>query len=32
MRAVVQRVSRAEVRVEGERVAHIGKGLLVLIG
>ncbi|ATY85413.1 D-tyrosyl-tRNA(Tyr) deacylase [Kyrpidia spormannii] len=32
MRAVVQRVSRAEVRVEGERVARIGKGLLVLIG
>ncbi|ADG05734.1 D-aminoacyl-tRNA deacylase [Kyrpidia tusciae] len=32
MRAVVQRVSRAEVRVEGERVARIGRGLLVLIG
>ncbi|MBE3552079.1 MAG: D-tyrosyl-tRNA(Tyr) deacylase [Kyrpidia tusciae] len=32
MRAVVQRVSRAEVRVEGERVARIGRGLLVLVG
>ncbi len=32
MRAVVQRVSRAEVRVDGERVAAIGAGLLVLLG
>jgi D-tyrosyl-tRNA(Tyr) deacylase len=32
MRAVVQRVSRASVDVEGERVAEIGPGLLVLLG
>jgi D-aminoacyl-tRNA deacylase len=32
MRAVVQRVSRAAVDVEGERVAEIGPGLLVLLG
>ena len=32
MRAVVQRVSRAEVRVGGEVVARIGPGLLVLLG
>lgn len=32
MRAVVQRVSRACVRVEGEEVASIGPGLLVLLG
>jgi len=32
MRAVVQRVSRAEVRVEGQVVARIGTGLLVLAG
>jgi D-tyrosyl-tRNA(Tyr) deacylase len=32
MRALVQRVSRAEVRVEGEVVARIGSGLLVLLG
>src|SRR3954454_13338383 len=32
MRAVVQRVSRAAVRVEGEEVARIGAGLLVLLG
>jgi len=31
MKAVVQRVSRAEVRVSGEIVGHIGRGLLVLI-
>lgn len=30
MRAVVQRVSRAAVRVEGETVGAIGRGLLVL--
>jgi len=32
MRAVVQRVARASVDVEGERVAAIGRGLLVLLG
>ena len=32
MRALVQRVSRAAVDVEGERLAAIGPGLLVLLG
>ncbi len=32
MRAVVQRVSRAEVRVEGEVVGKIERGLCVLVG
>jgi D-tyrosyl-tRNA(Tyr) deacylase len=32
VRAVVQRVSRASVSVEGELVARIGPGLLVLLG
>ncbi len=32
MRAVVQRVSSAEVRVEGRVAASIGAGLLVLLG
>ena len=32
MRALVQRVRRASVDVEGERVAEIGPGLLVLLG
>ena len=32
MRAVVQRVTRACVRVEGETVGHIGPGLLALVG
>ncbi|HEY7177823.1 MAG TPA: D-aminoacyl-tRNA deacylase [Gaiella sp.] len=32
MRAVVQRVSRAEVRVDGEVVGACGAGLLVLVG
>jgi D-tyrosyl-tRNA(Tyr) deacylase len=32
MRALVQRVSRAAVSVEGERVGAIGMGLLVLLG
>lgn len=32
MKAVIQRVSRAEVRVKGEVVGRIGRGLVVLIG
>jgi len=32
VRAVVQRVSRAEVRVEGAVSGSVGKGLLVLLG
>jgi len=32
MRAVVQRVHRAEVRVDGVPVATIGRGFLVLVG
>jgi len=32
MRMVVQRVSRAEVRVDGEVVGAIGRGLAVLLG
>ncbi len=32
MRAVVQRVSHAAVRIEGEVVGEIGPGLLVLLG
>jgi D-tyrosyl-tRNA(Tyr) deacylase len=32
MRAVLQRVSRAEVRLDGEAIASIGPGLLILIG
>jgi D-aminoacyl-tRNA deacylase len=32
MRALVQRVSRAAVSVDGERVSEIGPGLLVLLG
>ena len=32
MRALVQRVSRAEVTVDGERVSSIGAGMLVLLG
>ena len=32
MRALVQRVSHAAVDVDGERVAEIGAGLLVLLG
>jgi D-aminoacyl-tRNA deacylase len=32
VRAVVQRVSRASVRVDGEIVGEVGRGLLVLLG
>jgi len=32
VKLVVQRVSRAEVRVEGKSVGRIGRGLLVLVG
>jgi D-tyrosyl-tRNA(Tyr) deacylase len=32
MRAVIQRVSRAKVEVEGRMTGQIGKGLLVLLG
>lgn len=32
MRALVQRVVRASVRVEGEVVGEVGKGLVVLLG
>jgi D-tyrosyl-tRNA(Tyr) deacylase len=32
MRALVQRVSQAAIDVEGERVAQIGPGMLVLLG
>ncbi|MDB9741437.1 D-aminoacyl-tRNA deacylase [Akkermansiaceae bacterium] len=32
MRAVIQRVNKASVSVEGELIAQIGSGLLILIG
>ncbi|THV59256.1 D-tyrosyl-tRNA(Tyr) deacylase [Flagellimonas alvinocaridis] len=32
MRAVIQRVSKASVTVEGEKISSIGQGLLILLG
>lgn len=32
MRLLIQRVSRAEVTVEGQTISKIGKGLLILLG
>jgi len=32
VKVLLQRVKRAEVRVDGERVGRIGKGLLVMVG
>ena len=32
MRAVIQRTSRASVTIDGETIASIGRGLLILIG
>ena len=32
MRAVIQRVSRASVTIDGSQTAAIGRGLLVLVG
>ena len=32
MRAVIQRVSRARVHVDGEQIAQIAEGLLILLG
>ena len=32
MRAVIQRVSEAEVAIRGDRVGRIGRGLVVLVG
>jgi len=32
MRAIIQRVTKASVAVEGKEVANIGKGLLILVG
>ena len=32
MKAVIQRVSKASVTIEGEKVANIKDGLLILLG
>ena len=32
MRAVLQRVERGAVRVEGEEIGRIGQGLVILVG
>jgi D-tyrosyl-tRNA(Tyr) deacylase len=32
MRAVIQRVSRASVYVDGQQIAQVGEGLLILLG
>ena len=32
MKAVIQRVSRAEVRIDGQAVGAIGEGMVVLLG
>ena len=32
MRALVQRVSRASVKIQGQTISEIGKGLLILVG
>lgn len=32
MRVLIQRVARASVTIEGERVAEIGRGLLIFVG
>ena len=32
MRALLQRVSRASVKIHGQTISEIGKGLLILVG